>query len=356
MNLISYWKKAIQEEISEKDLFQRLAKSYPPLLSVAFTRKCVLQCKHCIYPIADCHDLKLQDLKKIDKIIDASYKAGIRHLVHVGKILEKGHLPILKKYYDKGMKVSLIDNGSGKGLVSEIKKIGLVFDGGIDISVDGDKQAHECQRGKGSWNLAMEGIKRLSEVSDHISVTGTASSLNYRDIVKSLYQLQKKNNFIKIFQITTTSPAKHHVCRMYLKRDQMRKIVKDAIGYSKDFRLHLSIYRVEDMRSIIDLLKPFGDPKKKYINIEWKLNKLKILYYPASIVAAEEIAIDSNGKHVLPFGLDYHLAERPKEWEVNNDLVLTDPDRSHEMMVEKYRKTLGAKVFREERALLEKIV
>ena len=356
MNLISYWEKAIRGDIREKELFQRLAKSYPPLLSVAFTRKCVLRCKHCIYPIADCQDLKLQDLKKIDKIIDASYRVGVRHLVHVGKILEKEHLPLIKKYYDKGMKVSLIDNGLGKRLISKIKEIGLVFDGGIDVSIDGNQNTHDLQRGAGAWDMAMEGINRLADVSDHISVTGTASCLNYHNIVRSLYELSKRNRLIKVFQITTTSPAKHHTRRMHLTENQMRKIVGDAIKYSKKFELQLSIYRIEDIRSILDLLKLFGSPKKKYINIEWKLNKLKILYYPASIVAAEEIAIDSNGKHVLPFGLDHHLAERPKEWEVNNDLVLTDPDRSHEIMVEKYHKTLGAKVFREERAIFEKFL
>lgn len=356
MDIIHYWEKAILGKISEQELFCRLAKSYPPLCSVTFTRECFLQCKHCIYPKANCHDLELQDLARIDRIIEASFKAGILDLVHVGRILKKEHLPILKKYYNKGMRLSLIDNGFGKNLIPEIRKMGLFFAGGVDISVDGDQKTHELQRGTGAWRMAMDGISKLAKVSDHISVTGTASCLNYRNIVNALYELSKKNSAIKTFQITTTSPANHHLDQMYLVRNQMRKIMKDAIKRSKDFELQLSIYRIEDIRSIVDLLKPFGKPKKKYINIEWKLNKLKILYYPASIVAAEEIAIDSNGKHVLPFGLDHHLAERPKKWEINNDLILTDPDRSHEMMVEKYHKTLGAKVFREEKALFEKIV
>jgi hypothetical protein len=143
---------------------------------------------------------------------------------------------------------------------------------------------------------------------------------------------------------------------MHLTKDQMRKVFKDAVKFSKDFQFQLAIYRFEDIASIADLLKPFGKPKRKYIHIEWNFNKLKILYYPASIVAAEEITIDANGRHVLPFGLDHHLAERSGEWEVNNDLVLNDPDRSHELMVKKYRKTLGAKVFREEKALFKKII
>ncbi|MFA5871881.1 MAG: hypothetical protein WC858_04125 [Parcubacteria group bacterium] len=356
MDIIHDWEKAIFGKISEPELFRRLAKSYPPLLSVTFTRKCILQCHHCIYPKASYQDLKLQNLAKIDQIIGTAFEAGIRDLVHVGRILEKEHLPILKKYYNKGMRISLIDNGSGKRLLPEIKKIGLLFSGGVDISLDGNKEAHERQRGAGAWNLAMEGIKSLSEVSDHISVTGTASSLNYHNIVKSLYKLRKANNSIKLFQITTTSPVKHHTQRMHLTKHQMRKVAKDAISYSKDFELQLSLYRFEDIASIIDLLKPHGKPKKKYIHIEWQINKLKILYYPASIVTAEEIAIDSNGRHVSPFGLDHHLAERPEKWEIDNDLVLTDPDKSYELLVDKYHKTLGKKVFQKEKGLFKNIL
>jgi len=356
MDIIHDWEKAIFGKISEPELFRRLAKSYPPLCSVTFTRKCVLQCKHCIYPKANCRDLELQNLTKLNKIINASFEAGIRDLVHVGRILEKDHLPILKKYYDKGMRISLIDNGSGKRLIPEIKRAGLIFNGGVDISVDGNEETHELQRGAGAWNLAMEGIGSLPEVSDHISVTGTASCLNYHNIVKSLYELRKGNDSIKLFQITTTSPVKHHPQRMHLARHQMRKVAKDAISHSKNFDLQLSIYRFEDITSIIDLLKPYGKPNKKYIHIEWQIDKLKILYYPASIVTAEEIAIDSNGRHVSPFGLDHHLSERSKKWEIDNDLVMTDPDGSYELLVEKYYKTLGKKVFQKEKELFKNVL
>jgi MoaA/NifB/PqqE/SkfB family radical SAM enzyme len=356
MDIIHYWEKAVLGKINEADLFSRLAKSYPPICSVAFTRECVLRCKHCIYPEANCQDLKMQDLAKIDRIIDASYGAGIRDLVHVGRILKKEHLSILKKYFDKGMKISLIDNGSGKRLIPEIKKMELFFNGGVDISVDGNKITHDLQRGVGTWQMAMDGIRELAEVASHVSVTGTASRLNYRNIVGALHELSKKDASIKVFQITTTSPARHHTERMHLTKNQMRKLFKDAVRFSNDFEFRLAIYRFEDIVAIADMLESLGKPRKKYIHIEWKLNKLKILYFPVSIVAAEEIAIDANGRHVLPFGLDHHLAERLDEWEVGNDLVLSDPDKSHELMVEKYLKTLGGEVFRKEKKLFEMIV
>ena len=125
--LVKNWEKAISGEINNEELKKINSNYYPPMCSVVFTRQCVLNCKHCAYPKANCQDVKLNNLERIDKIIQATYDVGVRDLIHVGRILKKEHLPILKKYYDMGMNVSLIDNGNAQSLIPEIKKIGLIL-------------------------------------------------------------------------------------------------------------------------------------------------------------------------------------------------------------------------------------
>ena len=140
MELIKFWKQTVQGKKSVEELKEEVKKNYPSLTSAVFTRTCVLKCKHCVYPTASECDIRMNDLVRIDKAIDATYKAGNRDLIHIGRILKAEHLPILKKYQDKGMTINLIDNGSGERLLEEIKKSGVYFDGGIDISIDGNEK------------------------------------------------------------------------------------------------------------------------------------------------------------------------------------------------------------------------
>lgn len=352
--LTEYWIEAIQNKISAIDLREQTKRNHPALTSVTFTRECVLRCEHCVYPRANCQDIASNNLERIDQAIDATFQAGNRDLIHIGRILKKEHLPILKKYQDKGMILNLIDNGNGQRLVNDIKKAGIFFDGGIDISVDGDEESHEAQRGKGSWDLAMSGIEALQGVANHISITGTASSLNFDTIVNGLLGVREKFPRVKILQITTTSPTNFQNQRMHLTDGEMKKLFTELIKISDQRPPRLLIYRTEDLMAIIDELMKYGKPEMKHIHMEWKINNLTVSYFPESIVTAEEFAIDANGRHILPFGLDHHLDERPEEWEMQDDLILTDPDKSYEMLVDKFYKIRGAKKLEMEKEIFSK--
>lgn len=354
MALINWWQKAIQGRITPAELKQQNKNHYPPLCSVTFTRQCVLNCKHCVYPEANQADIALNNLKRIDKIIQACYDVGVRELIHVGRILKKEHLPILKKYYNKGMTIDLIDNGSARRLLPEIKKIGLFFNGGIDISIDGDRPAHEAQRGAGSYKMALAGARALRSAADHISITGTASSLNYDSIAAGFVKLKKELPFVKVFQITTTSPVRHHKQRMNLTGREMRKLWQEVLKVSRLMPITLGIYRTEDFGYIASALAKYGRPKLKNISLEWQIGNLTVKFFPSSIVAAEEFAIDANGVHYLPFGGDHHLADRPEAWQASDNLILKDPDRSYEKIVEKYWQRLGQKDFQKEKEIFEK--
>lgn len=352
--LIECWNEAIKDKICLDDLKRECKNNHPSLTSIVFTRECFLRCKHCCYPVANCQDIDLGSLEKIDQVIDATFKVGNRDLIHIGRILKKEHLPILKKYQDKGMSINLIDNGGGQSLIKDIKKMGLFFTGGIDVSVDGTKQSHEAQRGPGTYALAASGIEAFKEVADHIAITATASALNFDTIVPGLLELKEKYPFIKVLQITTTAPMKTQTQRMHLTKEEMVEIFNQLMNISHKNPPRLLIYRNDDLMSILDELMKHGKPIFKHIHMEWKINNLTVAYFPESIVAAEEFAIDANGRHILPFGLDHHLDERPEDWEMQDDLILTDPDKSYELLVDKFFKVRGDERFKQEKKIFKK--
>jgi len=352
--LIDCWNDAIKNKISLADLKKECKGNHPSLTSIVFTRECFMRCKHCCYPIANCRDIESGNLERIDKVIDATYKVGNRDLIHIGRILKKEHLPILKKYQDKGMSINLIDNGGGQKFVKDIKEIGLFFDGGIDVSVDGTKESHEAQRGLGTYALATSGIEAFKDVADHIAITATASALNFDTIVQGLLNLKEKYPYIKTLQITTTAPMKTQNQRMHLTKEEMTEIFHNLLKLSHKNPPRLLIYRNDDLMAIIDELMKHGKPEFKHIHMEWKIGNLIVAYFPESIVAAEEFAIDANGRHILPFGLDHHLDERPEDWEMNDDLILTDPDKSYELLVDKLFRVRGNERFEQEKRVFEK--
>ncbi|MBD3244429.1 MAG: hypothetical protein GF335_00350 [Candidatus Moranbacteria bacterium] len=352
MSLIKEWLTIIKTKKNSEELLEKIKQHYPPLLSILFTRKCIFQCAHCLYPKADQEDLDGQNLQRIDQIINAAYKAGIRNIIHIGRILEKKHLPILRKYQKKGMKIHLIDNGSAARLIEQIKEVGLFFDGGIDISLDGDKKTHQLQRGRGSWEIANRGIRELPQVSSQISITATASALNYKDIVKGLVKFKKNHPEIKKIQITTTSQTNYQKQRMTLSAQEMRFLYQEFQKATKNQDLNLSLYLNKDMEAIKDLIvNKKAEPK--ILSLVWKVNKGKLGYFPQSIIPAEEIALDCNGSHGLPFGFDYHLNEKPERWKLKGDMILKNPDKSYEMMVDKYFEHFGKEKFKEEKKIFK---
>lgn len=350
---INCWIEAMKGNMFDEGLINLLSKSYPPVISVTFTRECGLVCKHCIYPNADSADRTLSNLARIEKIISAAQKLDIKDLIHVGRTLKPHHIPILKKFQDSGMNINLIDNGEGASLISEIKKADLFFKGGIDVSIDGNISAHDKQRRPGSYKRAVEASRMFREVANYVSIVGTASAINFAEIIPGMVELESLLPFVRKFQITTASQPHFKRKRISLLTSEMSEIFRQFKELSEYHSLHLAIFRIDDFNPILAELKKYGLPETRFISIRWRLGKSTVEFFPQSIVTAEEFAIDANGRHILPFSLDWHLDKRPEEWEMRDNLILTDPDKSYENLVKKYWKTTGQNVFQKEKEVFK---
>lgn len=355
MRVIDSWLAVMKNELDSQSLFSHLSNSYPPLVSILFTRQCNLSCRHCIYPPANQLDLvdQTKKLKLLDAAIWAAQNAGVNHLVHAGRILLPEHLPILKKYQDLGMSLHLIDNGSAAKLVPQIKDLGIFFKGGIDISLDGRYANHIAQRNANSWSMALEGIYKLPQVTDSLSIIGAASTINYRSLVIDYWSLQKDFEHIATWQITTTSPSQKHSQRMALNREEMRTLFAQILAHCEKLNLHLTLYRLEDLESILDMLKPLGPPEEKYISLQWTLGNVIISFFPPSLVLSEEFFIDYDGALVMPFSSDWHLSERPEERQISHERFFQDPDKCYQELVVKYYQQMGTAFLEQEKKLFQ---
>ena len=287
-----------------------------------------------------------KDLKRIERIIEAAINNGVKYLLHIGRVLEKEHLGLLKKFQDK-ISLSLIDNGSAVRLLPQIKKLGLFFNEGIDISVDGIKANHEKQRGKGSWQLVLNSYQ-LKSIAKGISFIGATSVLNYKTIVKDFYLSSRKFAWVDKFVISTIYQPHHRKKRVALNNKEMRYFFKEALKYSNKFPLTINIFTLKNIIPILDLL-PKEKLKTKYISLHWKITQLEVGYFPASITPNEEFPIDCNGRHFIPFGGDYHVNSRPEKFELRDDLIVKDPDKSYQKIVGKFRRYFGEKFLEEEK-------
>jgi len=226
---------------------------------------------------------------------------------------------------------------------------GLLVD--IDVSIDGTKEAHEKQRGPGTYRIAIDGARALYEVASHISITITASKLNYKEIARDIQKLAKEMPFVKSFNLATTSPANYQEERMTLNENEMKELFSSLVKYSKGHPVRLVIYLNKDMEVIMPELKKHAQATMKFINIEWKINNLTIAFFPPSIACVEEYALDANGMYVLPYGLDHYLELRPDDWQMNNDLIVSNPKEAYRQLSEKYFIKMGERELEKEKYL-----
>jgi len=109
---------------------------------------------------------------------------------------------------------------------------------------------------------------------------------------------------------------------------------------------------LEDLQAILDKLPRPAQRKNHYLL--WNVGKTEISYFPQSIAPVNEFPIDTDGKHVLPFhGIDCHLDDRNLNWEMNDDVILTNPDLSYQNLIKKWRKVFGEKVLQEEKRVFK---
>lgn len=170
----------------------KLLKQYKPFqVQFSITNRCNLRCSYCYanYPERAHKDLTTED---IFTIIDELENIGTKRINLVGgePLLRKDVDKIIDYIKAKKIECAMTSNGYlVPNKINDVKKLDLLC-----ISLDGDKEANDANRGEGAFDKAMEAIKVAKENSIPLQVA-TVITKNNIDSVEFILEKGKGLGF-----------------------------------------------------------------------------------------------------------------------------------------------------------------
>lgn len=196
-----------------------------------FLNACNLRCKHCYQENYMFHDPDFGTLKKIaDEIINALEKWNMFGRISLtgGEPFTSSHLHDLIKYLDENNRIVSIDILTNGTLitdedVSKLKKYKKLHQ--IQISLDGGTaEIHDLVRGKGNFERAINGIRKLKSAGLEVSLMFTLQQLN-KDSVNDFIDLAIKEN-VDAITIERVTPCGQSAMEDIISADELKEIYK----------------------------------------------------------------------------------------------------------------------------------
>lgn len=207
-------------------------KTVPFLLQFSVTNRCNLKCRYCY---AKYYERKQKDLPKseIFKIIDGAYSIGTVRINLVGgePLIRRDIGEIISYIHDKGIECALTSNGFLVAeKIEEIKKLDSLC-----LSLDGDEEANDYNRGTGSFNKLMEAINiaKKYKIKIQIATVLTVQSIKSIDF---LVNLAGDKGFMIGFTtpITQSSDGKTIAIENLPADDELRCAIEKIINLKKN--------------------------------------------------------------------------------------------------------------------------
>lgn len=165
---------------------ERVSLKRPPLikapdpslryLELQITDKCNLRCRHCYIDDRGSRELSLTEIKNI--LNEFEEIQGLRILITGGEPLLHSRFGRINKILPEFLiRKSLFTNG----LLLTKEILGKLNVDEIQISIDGLEDAHDSLRGKGTFRLSMDAIKRSIDSGFEVSVSTMVHTKNHGD-------------------------------------------------------------------------------------------------------------------------------------------------------------------------------
>lgn len=207
-----------------------LGKSIPLSVGIHITNRCNFKC---IYCYGNYHSINKDYLstEHILSLINELNNMGTKWITLTGgePLLRDDIEIIIAASKQKNIICSMNTNGSLiRRKINAVKKLDY-----ITVSLDGTKESNDANRGKGSFELAMDGIKCLKENNIKFDVTSVITKNNYNDIGE-IFNFAKNIGFITEFNLLQEPNLKNYDdSAINLNDNEIRKILSDLIYYKK---------------------------------------------------------------------------------------------------------------------------
>lgn len=322
LSALDYWYSiAVLSNRSSKiidTMFNTLADEMPPILSVVGERACNLQCAHCIFQ-REASSLRTSEASSLNEAVEAAVsQMGIEPVVvHEGRIFRPQHLEWLKavRSIRPDSKVGMIDNGTFLNHRRAIEASGFKFDW-LDISIDGPEEIHNRQRrSETSFRVALEGIAAAPQflaTGGKVTSLFTLTALNF-DAVEATSQAVPAG--VSEWHITTVSPARPEIAALETDAAQFAVAWRQVVAAAKARRTFFRIYRNADMAKLKLAVgaeafsRAVETSQVADVAVLMKLDGVDLVYYPTSVVVGEEVILDADAHHRLPYSIGFTLSE-----------------------------------------------
>ena len=145
-------------------------------LELQITEKCNFRCRHCFLGGKNRSELSLRHITAVLKEFEEMQ--GLRVLITGGEPLVHRHFEEINECLpDFSIRKVLFTNGS---LLSK-KVLKRLHMNEIQISIDGLEYAHDALRGRGTYRLAMESVKRAIDFGFEVSISTMVHAKNLED-------------------------------------------------------------------------------------------------------------------------------------------------------------------------------
>ena len=178
---------------------------YVPYICVwEITLACCFSCKYCGSSGGKARENELTTAECLD-VADQLAELGCQRVALIGGevFMRRDWAEIVRRLTGRGVRVSIITNGwlFRDELIGQMKALGIEP---VAVSVDAPKDAHDRYRQTGSFDRAMEAIKRLGAAGIPVSVISTLNAESARRLEETYALLRPLPIFA--WQIQACSP------------------------------------------------------------------------------------------------------------------------------------------------------
>lgn len=208
-------------------------KRIPIIANILVTNRCNLKCFYC-YPDVFNRQIEDMSLDNFKKIIDILAKRGTKIVVLLGgePLIRKDLVQFVEYIRGREMFCEVVTNGY---FVSQrldaLKKIDSVC-----VSLDGDEDSNDKNRGKGSFRKAIEAIDICLANKIHTRIKAVITRNNV-DSIDFLANLAKEKGVVLMSILPTIYDDRHYpeeIKKLWLNQDEYRSFIEKLIRLKKD--------------------------------------------------------------------------------------------------------------------------
>ncbi len=219
LKYISYVKEIARGHVMHKNI--------PVMATLCLTNRCNLRCTYCYEEYYDRNHSEFTT-KEILTLIDELYEMGTKYIsINGGEVLLRKDIDIIvDKIKEKNMLCHISTNGLlVKKHISALKKADS-----ISISIDGDRESNDLNRGNGTYDKIIEGFECLKEnnIKFHSHTVLTKNNLN---AVDEMMDIASKYGFKAQFSLLRHEDS--YDKQVNLSDDEVKTAFKKILEYMK---------------------------------------------------------------------------------------------------------------------------